>query len=82
MFLYKSDTCGMIIDVKWPLGALNKSLSQTCNARVLWCLALGSLSFCAPPPVLISALLLPPFQLPFNSVVSIYLLRSKPINKA
>lgn len=27
MFLYKSDPCGLIIDVKWPLGAVDKSLS-------------------------------------------------------
>lgn len=31
------------------------------------------LSHCAPPPVLISALLLPPFRLPLISVVPIYL---------
>lgn len=32
MFLYKSDPCGLIVDVKWPLGAFDKSLSGAGSA--------------------------------------------------
>lgn len=32
MFLYKSDPCGLIVDVKWPLGAFDKNLVGAVSA--------------------------------------------------
>lgn len=61
MFLYKSETCGLIIDVKCLLGALDKRLSKHG--------AVGSL-ISGYSPFLPRPLLLPLFSLPSIPVVS------------
>ena len=76
MFLYKSDTCGLIIDVKWPLGALDKSLGENMQCygfSALWLQALSPgpscAHFCAPPSSTGTAL----------NPSGVCLLKSKPI---
>lgn len=59
MFLYKSDMCGLIIDVKWPLGALDKR--QDCGFPDVWLRALSPMpasrvGFCPPPSCILTAL--------------------------
>lgn len=79
MFFHKSDTCGLIIGIKWPVGASDKSLGENMQCYGLSALWLQASS--PGPPVLMSALLPPPLALPLIPVGSVCLNLSQ-LNKA